>query len=114
MTNELFWDNLFCPHGYDRDPYIKVWFATRKRDVQELVRLGRETSPIRISVDDGVGWNFTVCVLDLENEFDVKVPGDGAMLKGWSLDEVIKVWTKIDELRGIYEYEELRKKALIK
>lgn len=52
MTNELFWDNLFCPHGYDRDPYIKVWFATRKRDVQELVHLGRKTSPIRISVDD--------------------------------------------------------------
>ena len=114
MTNELFWTNLFCPHGYDRDPYIKVWFATKKRDVQELVRLGRKTSPIRISVDDSVGWNFTVCVLDLENGFNVKVPGDGAMLKGWSLDEVIKVWTKIDELRGIYEYEELRKKALIK
>lgn len=115
MTNELFWTNLFCPHGYDRDPYIKVWFATKERDVMELLHCsGRETSPIRISVDDGVGWNFVVCVLDLEDEFNVKVPGDGATLTGYKLDEVVKVWRKIDELKNTYEYEELRKKALIK
>lgn len=53
-------------------------------------------------------------MLDLENEFDVKVPGDGATLKGYKLDAVIKVWRKIDELKNTYEYEELRKKAMIK
>lgn len=112
MTNELFWANLFCPHGYDRDPYINVWFATEERDVMELLNSGRETSPIRISVDNGVGWNFVVCVLDLEDEFNVKVPGDGATLTGYKLDEVIKVWQKIDELKK-HDYEELRKKAMI-
>lgn len=114
MTNELFWTNLFCPHGYDRDPYIKVWFATKKRDVMQLLHSGRKTSPIRISVDDGVGWNFVVCILDLENGFNIKVPGDGATLQDYKLDEVVKVWRKIDELKNTYEYEELRKKALIK
>ena len=113
MTNESFWNNLFCPHGYDRDPYINVWFVTEERDVMELLHYSeRETSPICISVDDGVGWNFVVCVLDLENEFNVKVPGDGATLTGYKLDEVIKVWRKIDELKK-YDYEELRKKAMI-
>lgn len=42
------------------------------------------------------------------------IPGDGATLKDYKLDEVIKVWRKIDELKNTYEYEELRKKALIK
>lgn len=34
--------------------------------------------------------------------------------KDYKLDAVIKVWRKIDELKNTYEYEELRKKAIIK